>query len=323
MLLAAILLVCIGALGAFDVFTYHRRAALTARPDTRAEAWVHVARGLVYPLQFELVAGFELHGAWYVAFVVLVVADVAIAAIDVALEPRARAAQGGLPPGEYAAHMLLSVLVGAYLCTLIAASLAWPAQPTAIVSVPHAPLALRLALHALAAGCLAVTLLDVLALVEPRLGRVPPVHVQVDLHASLTEVWTLTQDHHRHPSWDHRFSRIEMLDPDIRSGTTMRYEKRLAPGLTIRGHGRYKLHRPMRQSTFEFWSADPRSLIRRGVGLWLYTPLPDGDIRFSTAYTYEVRWGVLGRYLDRWLFRRLMQAETARSFRRLAAEHFA
>ena len=326
MLLAAILLVLIGAVGAFDVFTFHRDACLTSRPDTRDEAWIHVARGFVYPLQFVLVAEVELHGAWYGAFVALLVLDVAIAVADVAIEPVTRRAQGGLPAGEYAAHMLLSVLVGAYLCALVSASIAWATLPTAIVHVPHAPLAVRVALHVLAAGCLAVTVLDVLALVEPRLRRVPPVQVQVDLRASLADVWTLTQDHRLHPSWDHRFSRIDMLDGGAgagpRTGTTMRYTKRLCPGVTIHGFGRYKLHRPMRQSTFEFWSADVRSLIRRGVGLWLYTPRPDGTIRFSTSYTYEVRWGVLGRYLDRWIFRRLMQAETDRSFRRLAAEHF-
>jgi len=33
----------------------------------------------------------------------------------------------------------------------------------------------------------------------------------------------------------------------------MRYERDLL-GMTIRGFGRYKLHKPMRQSTFEFWS---------------------------------------------------------------------
>ena len=323
MLIAAIFLLVIGVVGAFDVFYFHRGAGLTTRADTRVEGWIHAARGIIYPLQFVLVAEFQLHGAWYAAFVALLVLDVAIAVADVAVEPRSRRAQGGLPAGEYAAHMLLSLLVGVYLHALVMSSLAWPALPTAIVHAPAVPLPLRLALWALAAGCLAVTLLDVLALVDSRLRRPPPVQVQVDLVTTLERLWTITQDHRLHPRWDHRFSRIEMLADDIRTGTTMRYEKRLVPGVTIRGFGRYKLHRPMRQSTFEFWSEDPRSLIRRGVGLWLYRPLGDGTIRFSTAYTYEVRWGVLGRWIDRLVLRPFMQAETERSFRRLAREHFA
>jgi hypothetical protein len=318
MIAIAVLLMCIGGLGAFDVFTFHQKVALTRRPEARAEAWIHLARGVVYSLQFVMVAELEPHGAWAWALVGLLAVDIAIAAADVLVEPRTR--QGGLPAGEYAAHMLLSLLVGAYLCLLAQALPGWIAAPTAL-SHAQRPLALRLPLLILAAGCALTTLRDVLDLVEGRLRRPPPVHVQIDLATSLERLWTLTQDHRLHPSWDHRFSKIVMLAATIQTGTTMRYEKRLGP-ITIRGFGRYKLHRPGKQSTFEFWSADRRSLIARGVGLWLYRPLPDGRIRFSTTYTYEVRWGVLGRLVDRLLFRRLIQAETERSFARLAGEHF-
>jgi hypothetical protein len=107
----------------------------------------------------------------------------------------------------------------------------------------------------------------------------------------------------------------------IRTGTSMLYERTVL-GLTIRGHGRYKLHRPCRQSTFEFWSDDARSLIRRGVGLWLYKVIDDGVVELSTSYTYDVRWGLLGRLIDRLIFRPFFQRETERSFRRLAERYF-
>ena len=42
-----------------------------------------------------------------------------------------------------------------------------------------------------------------------------------------------------------------------------------------------------------------------------------GVVELSTAYTYEVRWGMLGRVFDRVLFRPLMQWATERSFARL------
>ena len=328
MLTVAWLLFVIGSIGAFDVFTFHRAAGLTRRADTRTEAWLHVARGLAYTVQFVIVATLELHGAWYIAFVVLLLLDVAIALADVAVEPAARRAQGGLPPGEYLAHIVLSVLVGAYLHALVVASAAWPGQPTALVvaSAAGVPAFLRVALLLQAAGCLAATSLDALDLLEPLLGRPRPVQVVVQLATSLERLWTLTQDHHLHPSWDHRFSRIAMLGgeraEDIQTGTLMAYERDLGGLLTIRGFGRYKLHRPLRQSTFEFWSEDPRSLIRRGVGLWLYRPQADGTIRFSTSYTYEVRWGVLGRVLDRLVLRPFLQRETERSFARLRRLYF-
>ena len=322
MLLPCLLLTIIGCLGAYDVFTFHRAARLLDRPAARREAWIHAARGLVYSLQFALVPAVRFQGAWYAAFAALLLIDAAIAIADVACEPEARREVGGLSPGEYLAHIVLSALAGAYLLALVDHTLPWASAPTALVWAPAVPPALHLALALLAAGCLAVTALDVASLVERALPPPAPVHVAVRLRTTLDALWTVTQDHHRHPSWDHRFSRIVMLDDEIRTGTQMRYERTLV-GITIRGLGRYKLHRPLRQSTFEFWSDDPRSLIRRGVGLWRYVDHGDGTVELRTSYTYDVRWGHLGRIIDRVLFRPLIQRETERSFARLRRRYFA
>jgi hypothetical protein len=100
----------------------------------------------------------------------------------------------------------------------------------------------------------------------------------------------------------------------------MLYEKRVL-GASIRGWGRYKLHKPCAQSTFAFGSDDARSLIRDGVGLWLYKRAGDRTV-FSTSYTYRVRWGLFGRLFDRLVFRPLFQLETERSFARLARLYF-
>jgi len=315
-------LAAMGLLGAFDIFYFHRRCRLAHRPASRVEAALHVARGLIYTAQFALVPNVRCAGAWYAAFLALFGIDVAIAIADVVVEPSARRALGGLTGGEYLAHIVLSIFAGAYLYGTIAATLPWARQATALSLAPAAlPAPLRLLLAALAIGCALVTLLELLEIVDALLGAPRPVHVSVRLAAPRAQVWAVTQDPLFHPEWDHRFSRIIMLGDEIRTGTRMRYEKQLL-GLTIQGFGRYKLHRPERQSTFEFWSDDPRSLIRRGVGLWRYTDAAGGTL-FTTSYTYEVRWGVLGRLLDRGLFRRLFQQETERSFARLARLRFA
>ncbi len=317
---SGLLLLCIGTLGAFDVFYFHRyRARITERREARAEASLHAARGVVYTLQFVAIPNVRAAGAWYAAFVALFVADVAIAIADVWVEPDTRRAVGGLPRGEYLAHIVLSVLVGALLYSLAVHTRGWSSEPTELAWDPSMPAWLRIALGVLAAGCLATTLGDVARIVTR--DPAPPVHVAVRLRAPLAEVWRITQDHHRHPMWDHRFSRIEMLDDTITTGTRMRYEKRMC-GMVIRGSGRYKLHRPLQQSTFEFWSDDWRSPIRRGAGLWRYLPQPDGSVEFRTSYTYEVRWGRMGRVLDRFVIRRWFQRETERSFERLRREWF-
>jgi hypothetical protein len=319
MLDSGLLLLGIGLLGAFDVIYFHRRhSRITERYDARVEAWIHVARGVVYTLQFVLIPNVHFAGAWYAGFGVLFAADVVIAIADVLVEPETRRSVGGLPRGEYLAHIALSVMVGALLYSLALHTHDWLTEPTALTWTSTMPLALRLVLAVLAVGCIATTLDDVARLVTQT--PPPPVHVAVRLAAPLSEVWRVTQDHHLHPAWDHRFSHIEMLAERITTGTEMRYEKRLC-GMVIRGFGRYKLHKPMRQSTFEFWSDDWRSPIRRGVGLWRYVPCA-GGVEFRTSYSYDVRWGLIGRVLDRLVIRRWFQRETERSFARLRRDHF-
>jgi hypothetical protein len=322
MLVASVLLVVIGLLGAFDVFFFHRhKARLGRRPDTRREAWIHVMRGPVYVLQFLVVPNLRFEGAAYALAIALYAADAAVAVADVLCEPASRRAQGGLPPGEYLMHIVLSVLVGAHLHAFFASSRASIDLPTALRYAPQAPDWLRLVLLLLAVGCALETIAQLLELRGSTPHRPTPVHVCVRLQATLARLWAVTQDHHRHPDWDHRFSRIIMLSDEIRTGTPMRYEKRLL-GLTIRGYGRYALHAPLRQSTFQFWSDDWRSPIRRGVGLWRYRDLGGGWVELRTSYTYEVRWGGPGRLLDRLVLRPAMQRATERSFARLARTLF-
>jgi len=322
MLTACIVLTIMGAVGAFDIAYFHTyKAQLGKRPESRLEAWVHVVRSFVYAVQFAVVPNVRLGGGYYIALVGFFVLDIAVAALDVAIEPASRRSQGGLSGGEYAAHMFLSVLAGIQLHAVFSASSGWRALPTAAVLEPHAPAALRIVLGIMAACSFTVALVELLGLVEAQWPKPRPIHVSVKLRASAQTVWDITQDHVEHPNWDHRFSRIIMLSDTIRTGTDMMYEKTIC-GITIRGWGRYKLHRPVKQSTFEFGSDDVRSLIRRGVGLWLYRPRPGGVLEFSTSYTYDVRWGLFGRLFDRLVFRPFFQRETERSFQRLAARHF-
>jgi hypothetical protein len=330
-MIASVLLLLIGLFGAFDVLYFHHlRARVPYAPEKRREAWTHLAKAPIYTALFLLVPNLELSGVALAILGGLVVLDVGIAAWDVAVESDARRTDGGLPPGEYALHLFITLLVGALFLELARES--WPRldAPGAIAWRSDVSSLVRLALAVLAVGCLAVATLELAALLgwlktaqcwlERRAKQ--PVHVSVDLETTVRSLWDLTQDHVRHPQWDHRFSRIEMLADErgIRAGTEMLYEKRLL-GITVRGFGRYKHHRPLRQSSFEFWSHDPKSLIRRGVGLWLYTPLADGRVRFSTSYTYEPSWGLFGKIVDAFFGRAWFQRETERSFARLAREH--
>ncbi len=149
------------------------------------------------------------------------------------------------------------------------------------------------------------------------------IYVEIDIRGSIDEVWRFTQTPHLHEQWDLRFTEIHYLPrTDADQAQRFLYETRIGLGMTIRGEGETVGQREVdggqRTSALKFWSDDPRSLIRVGSGYWKYVPREGGtSVRFLTAYDYEVRFGVIGRWVDRWIFRPLMGWATAWSFDRL------
>lgn len=156
MTVAFYILMIVGHLGVFDVLYFHwYRCRLHERPECQREVFWHTARHLVYALQFLLIANLRLHGAALWLLVILYGADVTVAWADVWEETKSRAPQGGLPRGEYFMHVVLSVLVGAYMMAV--ASAAWPDRllPTAVLlSPPAVPFLLRAWMTLMGVGAL-------------------------------------------------------------------------------------------------------------------------------------------------------------------------
>ena len=151
-------------------------------------------------------------------------------------------------------------------------------------------------------------------------SRPRPLHIAVRLRTSVDALWGVTQDRRLHPSWDHRFSRIEMLSSASRPG----------PRWPTRGRARHDHPRrgPV-QAAPAAAPVDLRVLVRRPA---LADParrralaLPRGRRRGGRVLDLVHLRGALGspRAAAGWLvFRPFFQRETERSFRRLAARHF-
>lgn len=155
-------------------------------------------------------------------------------------------------------------------------------------------------------------------------GRAAHLYVEIEIRGSLDHVWERTQQPELHEQWDLRFTEIQYLPrPDASLPQRFLYATRIGFGLRIRGEGESvgTTDGPggERTSALKFWSADPKSLIREGSGYWKYIPLASdgGAVRFLTRYDYDVRFGVLGRLVDRWVFRPVLGWATAWSFDRL------
>lgn len=145
MTVAFYLLLVAGHLGLFDVLYFHTwKCRLAVRPECQREVLWHTLRHAVYGSQFLIVANLRFHGAWLLVLAAIYALDVFIAWSDVLEETRSRKLLGGLPSGEYFMHIVLSLLIGAYL--LAVAQAVWPDRllPSAVlIDPPPVPALLR------------------------------------------------------------------------------------------------------------------------------------------------------------------------------------
>ncbi|MFE0044580.1 hypothetical protein [Streptomyces albireticuli] len=146
------------------------------------------------------------------------------------------------------------------------------------------------------------------------------IYVETRVRTGLDTLWERTQQFRQHRRWDVRFTDIDPLPTAPGEPRRFRYATRVLPFLAVSGTGvsAGEKHRPdgTRTSALRFASPHPLSLIKDGSGYWRY--VPDGDtVRFVTGYDYLTRWGLLGRAVDRAIFRPLIGWGTAWSFDRL------
>jgi hypothetical protein len=115
------------AVAAVDgVYFHFRRFRLWAHADTRLEHGLHTARALTVP---PMIAALFLPGrASLVAAVALVALDTIFALLDAAVEWKSRRRLGGLPHGEYIAHLVATALhVAAVAVAFVARAMPSPA----------------------------------------------------------------------------------------------------------------------------------------------------------------------------------------------------
>ncbi|MFY1828208.1 SRPBCC family protein [Myxococcus fulvus] len=321
------LLLVIGLLGAFDVVYFHHwRGRLHERAECQREVFWHTARHLIYALQFLWVPHVRFQGWALGTLVVLYAVDVGVAFADVWEEKDSRAPQGGLPRGEYFAHVVLSVLVGLYLMATFQAVWGDRLLPSGVRWEPaDVPVALRALMTVMGVTALITFTRDAARWWAMRRATAVPTRrhsfqrivAEVLIPAPVEVVWERTQEPQLHVAWDVRFTSIRYLpEQDARGFHWMDYRTHLGFGLEIVGWGRYLANTPNVRSTFEFGSEDWRSPILRGRGVWLYERRPEGTF-FKTVFDYQTRHGVLGEVLDAVLFRPIMRLGTEWGFETL------
>jgi len=147
------------------------------------------------------------------------------------------------------------------------------------------------------------------------------IYVEIVIRAPMDALWAHTQTPELHERWDLRFSRIKYLSRNDQSEPQrFHYSTRIGFGLEVSGQGETVGRRDSTDggstSALKFGSNEPLSIIREGSGYWKYIPT-EGGVRFLTRYDYRTRFGAVGVYFDRLIFRPLIGWATAWSFDRL------
>jgi len=145
-----------------------------------------------------------------------------------------------------------------------------------------------------------------------------PIYVEIEMESNLERLWQYTQTPEIHSRWDLRFTRIEYLPrTSVEEPQHFLYETKIGFGFKVSGKGMtsgsHSKESGESTSALKFWSDEKISLIRTGSGYWKYIPHSKG-ITFLTWYDYETRQGVIGRLIDRYLFRPMIGWTTAWSF---------
>jgi hypothetical protein len=136
MSLPLILLVIVAPVGAIDMLYFHLwKFRLYSSPRSRAETVTHILRSLTVATLAWVLAHYRPSGAWFWIVGALFLIDFANSLVDVAIEPRSRAALGGVPGAESVIHTVGSTALGAIAALYFAVGWADRLLPTALTPV--------------------------------------------------------------------------------------------------------------------------------------------------------------------------------------------
>jgi hypothetical protein len=147
----------VAPIGAIDVLYFHLyKFRLHAHRASQLETATHLVRGLLFAIGAFLMTRYELRGAWFWVMAGVFAFDFLNNVADVILEPKSRAPLGGLPPLEYAIHIVGATASGSVGALWIATAHPLAHLPTALVPGGELPSWLATNGYLLAAGTVAM-----------------------------------------------------------------------------------------------------------------------------------------------------------------------
>lgn len=135
--------------------------------------------------------------------------------------------------------------------------------------------------------------------------------VTVAIPAPAVTVWKVAQDPALRPKWDMRVAKYEVLGPQGR-GTEVRITFRMGL-LRPTATGRFMRWAPPHQSALQVEQGTSR-LTAAGAGSWTFKE-QNGETILTSRFTLQEK--SLPWWISRWLYLKVVEWDTSRSFRRL------
>jgi hypothetical protein len=133
MSLPLVLLAMAAPIGALDMLYFHIwKYRLFASADSRVETLTHIVRGLTVALLAWMLGHYRPEGAWFWIVGSLFAIDLLNSLVDVAIEPRSRAAWGGVPSAEAVIHNVGTSFLGAIAALYVSSGWQGRLLPTAL-----------------------------------------------------------------------------------------------------------------------------------------------------------------------------------------------
>jgi hypothetical protein len=119
---ALLVLLALGAMGAYDTFYYHEwKLRLPDTPTARRELRLHAARDFAYAVVFCSLAWTTWNGMMVWPFAAVLLFEIVVTLTDFIEEDRTRK----LPAGERVMHALMGITYGVFLSMLLPYAVQW------------------------------------------------------------------------------------------------------------------------------------------------------------------------------------------------------
>lgn len=143
----------------------------------------------------------------------------------------------------------------------------------------------------------------------------------IEISATPRAIWDYVQDYRRRAEWDVTTARFEPIGA-VRVDKDVRVLVRTSGLSPIEYEAVYVSYDPFKVSAVKMTRAIKNVPFTRSAGSWRYNDLGHGRTEFTMTFDYELKQGVMNRWLDRFVIEPAIRRAICKALENLQ-NHFA